>query len=157
MSTQPEIRVSDAERQSAVDRLKGAHDEGRLDLLEYDRRLLLAYQAVTNRDLDQLFVDLPATTAVVPAQGPDVRQALDAAVTRQMARRPVLPGLPMVLRILWINYAMVVVINLAVWLALNVGSPEPDHFWPVWMLVPGIVLAGATAGVNAVRRSRPAR
>jgi hypothetical protein len=157
MSAQPEIRVSDAERQSAVDRLRGAHDEGRLDLLEYDRRLLLAYQAVTNRDLDQLFVDLPATAAVVPAPAPDVRQALDAAVARQMARRPVLPGLPMVLRILWINYAVVVVINLAVWLALNIGSPEPDHFWPVWMLVPGIVLAGATAGVNAVRRNRPAR
>lgn len=68
-----------------------------------------------------------------------------------------MPNIPLILRILWVNYALVVVINLTVWLALNVGSPEPDHFWPVWMTVPGVLLAGATAGVNAVRRNRPAR
>src|SRR3954453_1277540 len=53
------LRVSDSERQVAVDRLRMAHDEGRLDLDEYDRRLAAAYGSVTYADLDQLFTDLP--------------------------------------------------------------------------------------------------
>ena len=97
MSTQPEIRVSDTERQGAVDRLKAAHDEGRLDLLEYDRRLLLAHQAVTNRDLDQLFVDLPASAPVRAAPPSDIRQALEAAVARRLARPRPVPDIPLIL------------------------------------------------------------
>jgi hypothetical protein len=33
--------------------------DGRLDMAEYDRRIALAYGAVTYADLDQLFTDLP--------------------------------------------------------------------------------------------------
>jgi hypothetical protein len=56
-----QLRVSDAERQAAADRLGGAMAVGRLDLLEYDKRIALAYSAVTYGDLDQLFLDLPPT------------------------------------------------------------------------------------------------
>ncbi|MCW2699317.1 MAG: hypothetical protein JWQ45_852 [Blastococcus sp.] len=59
MLEREQLRVSDSERQAAVDRLCRAHDEGRLDLDEYDRRLAAAYGAVTYADLDQLFTDLP--------------------------------------------------------------------------------------------------
>jgi hypothetical protein len=157
MSAQREIRVSDGERQGAVDRLHAAQDEGRLDLVEYDRRLLLAYQAVTYRDLDQLFVDLP-TTAVSPA--PTVqserRQAVEEGASRWLARPLPVPDLPLILKILWANWVAVVVINVTVWLLVNVGSDAPGYFWPVWLTVPGVVLLGASAGVNAIRNSRSA-
>ncbi len=52
MTHAPELRAGDADRQAAADRLRAAHDEGRLDLHEYDRRLAEAYAAVTYGDLD---------------------------------------------------------------------------------------------------------
>jgi hypothetical protein len=57
------VRVSDSERQAAVDLLRRAHDEGRLDFAEYDRRLAAAYGSVTYGDLDSLFTDLPGPRA----------------------------------------------------------------------------------------------
>jgi Domain of unknown function (DUF1707)/Domain of unknown function (DUF4234) len=59
MVEREKLRVSDGERQAAVDRLRRAHDEGRLDLAEYDSRLMAAYGSVTYADLDRLFTDLP--------------------------------------------------------------------------------------------------
>jgi hypothetical protein len=59
MTIERRIRVSDAERQAAADRLGAAMADGRLDMAEYDRRIALAYGAVTYGDLDQLFTDLP--------------------------------------------------------------------------------------------------
>ena len=41
------LRVSDAERQAAVDVLRVAFTEGRLDLTEYDTRIGAAYGATT--------------------------------------------------------------------------------------------------------------
>lgn len=60
MATARHIRVSDAERQAAAQRLGAAWAEGRLDDAEYDRRLASAFAAVTYGDLEQLFTDLPA-------------------------------------------------------------------------------------------------
>jgi hypothetical protein len=59
MNARSDLRVSDAERQEAADRLRACYAEGRLELVEYDDRLAAAYAAVTYRDLDRLFVDLP--------------------------------------------------------------------------------------------------
>jgi Domain of unknown function (DUF1707)/Domain of unknown function (DUF4234) len=63
MVEREQLRVSDSERQVAADRLRRAHDEGRLDLDEYDRRLGAAYGSVTYADLDRLFTDLPGPWA----------------------------------------------------------------------------------------------
>jgi hypothetical protein len=59
MVEREQLRVSDTDRQTAVDALRRAHDEGRLELDEYDRRLADAFAAVTFADLDRLFTDLP--------------------------------------------------------------------------------------------------
>jgi hypothetical protein len=150
MSTHPEIRVSDAERQAAADRLKAAHDEGRLDLLEYDRRLQLAYQAVTARDLGALFADLPASPAPRTPPAPLVpprSAALDHVVDTDMH---------LALKILWTLYGGVVLINLTVWLLVSLND-GPAYFWPMWLAVPGVVLAGATVGVGAIRANRAER
>ena len=144
------MRVSDAERQAAADRLKAAHGEGRLDLLEYDTRLALAYQAVTYRDLDRLFTDLPmhaAPTAVAPAPRPVPAAAVPTTARTDAA------GLPTPLKVLWTIWSCVVLINLTVWLLVSLGNGEPDYFWPMWLLVPGVALFGAT-GITAAVRSR---
>jgi hypothetical protein len=152
MTEQRELRASDRDRQAAAERLRAFHDEGRLDFSEYDHRLAQAYSSVTYADLDRLFADLPATApAAAVARPSDPRQALEAAVTRQMARPPALPNMPLILRILWINWAVVVIINLAVYLVAGGG-----YFWPMWLAIPGVVLVGATAGVNVVRTHRRA-
>lgn len=62
-----QLRVSDAERQAAVDSLRVAFSEGRLDLAEYDARIAQAYGAVTYADLGRLFTDLPRPLAVTTA------------------------------------------------------------------------------------------
>ncbi|WP_206340103.1 DUF1707 domain-containing protein [Blastococcus litoris] len=60
MTAAHHIRVSDADRQAAAQRIGAAWAEGRLDDAEYDRRLAQAFAAVTYGDLAQLFTDLPA-------------------------------------------------------------------------------------------------
>jgi hypothetical protein len=149
------MRVSDAERQAAADRLRAAHGEGRLDLLEYDTRLALAYHAVTYRDLDQLFTDLPAHAAApsVPVAAPRPLPPVPPTRTQEAVRSGV-AGLPQPLKILWTIWSGAVLINLTVWLLVSLGNGEPDYFWPMWLLVPGVALFGVTAAVTAARRHK---
>jgi hypothetical protein len=55
------IRASDAERERVARFLATAFTEGRLDLVEYDKRVATAYAAVYRDELSRLFVDLPPT------------------------------------------------------------------------------------------------
>jgi len=149
------LRVSDNERQAAVDRLRLAHDEGRLDLEEYDRRLAAAYASVTYGDLDRLFLDLPATgtAPVVPRSAagvPAPRKA--AAVTVPVGG--VLARQPLALKVLWTVYASVVAINLMVWLLVSLTNGDAVYFWPMWLLIPGAALGTVTAAIDAHRRGR---
>ncbi|WP_405159796.1 DUF1707 domain-containing protein [Nocardia sp. NBC_01499] len=57
----PAVRVDDTAREVAVRRLHIAVTEGRLDVLELDRRLVLAYSAQTSAELVALTADLPTT------------------------------------------------------------------------------------------------
>jgi hypothetical protein len=52
-------RASDAERNQAIDRLRAAYVEGRLDQEEFDERSDMALKAKTIGQLDRLFDDLP--------------------------------------------------------------------------------------------------
>jgi hypothetical protein len=145
------MRVSDAERQAAAERLRAAMNEGRLDLTEYDSRLGRAYAAVTYADLDQLFIDLPAHgSAPVVAH-----HAQPAPASRPVpAVRTGFGGLPLPLKILWTIWAGAVLINLTVWLLVSVNNGGPDYFWPMWFAVPGVALAGVTAAITAARSHR---
>src|SRR4051794_2866741 len=144
------MRVSDAERQAAADRLRAALAEGRLDMLEYDTRLERAYQAVTYADLDQLFTDLPAHGAA-PLVAPSPKPA---PFSRPVpAVRTGLAGLPPALKILWTIWLGVVLINLTVWLLASLGN-GPEYFWPMWLAVPGVALAGVSVAVTAGRSHR---
>jgi len=128
------MRVSDAERQIAAERLRVAMSEGRLDLTEYDSRLGRAYAAVTYADLDVLVADLPADPPRPAAPAPAVP-----------AGRRALPG---VLVVLWTVWAGVFGINLVVWVLVSLGNGRPDTFWPMWLLVPATVLLVVTGAVR---------
>ncbi len=66
MTDAPEIRASDAEREAAVDRLRTACVDGRLDLEEFTERLDLAHRAVYRSALEALTEDLGAGLRHVP-------------------------------------------------------------------------------------------
>ena len=147
-----EMRVSDRDRQAAADRLRLAHDEGRLDFAEYDDRLAAAYRAVHFADLEPLFADLPVSSGVV-AQPPRPAPRPPVLLPRDMPAAAA--AMPTALKVLWIIWASVVAINLTVWLLVGLGHGSPVYFWPMWLLVPGAVLGVVTAGVGAVRHPGP--
>ncbi|MGW0736999.1 DUF1707 SHOCT-like domain-containing protein [Streptomyces sp. NPDC002851] len=66
-------RIGHAERDQAVDLLKNAYAEGRLDASEFEERVDSAMHARTRDDLDPLFEDLPAPPPARPdpATSPD--------------------------------------------------------------------------------------
>jgi hypothetical protein len=66
MDETPAVRVSDAEREEAIARLREAAAEGRLTLEEFAQRTDRAYAAKTNDELAELTNDLPVT-AETPA------------------------------------------------------------------------------------------
>jgi hypothetical protein len=160
MGERHELRVSDRDRQTAADKLRAAHDEGRLDFAEYDDRLARAYSSVTYGDLDLLFIDLPAAGGLEVAHlTPGMSRAAPPTPARRRPRTvaaepSVIAAMPTALKVLWIIWASVVAINLTVWLLVSLGSGGPEYFWPMWLAVPGSVLFAVTAGVSTLHRDR---
>jgi hypothetical protein len=105
---------------------------------------------VTYGDLDRLFADLPVrpSVPVAASSAPVVR-----STPAQVECRKGIARLPLVLRILWINYAFVVAVNLTVWFLVGGGD---TYFWPMWLAIPGVVLVGASGITGAVRTHRRA-
>ena len=76
----PNLRVSDAERADVADRLSKHYGDGRLDQTEFNERMERAMNAKTQGDFAGLFEDLPDVAGQeAPAQPP---------VSYQPARRP---------------------------------------------------------------------
>jgi Domain of unknown function (DUF1707) len=61
------MRVSDAERQRAIDELRRHCGAGRIDMDEYSSRLERALAATTLAELDDLLADLPIIRIADPA------------------------------------------------------------------------------------------
>lgn len=159
MDERPDMRVSDGDREAAVERLRAAHNEGRLNLYEYDDRLARAYQSVTYGDLSQLFSDLPQSTGNAPtrrlsptapvALGPSPSAARSHPVP---ARRGGVAGLPTWLKVLWGIWFTAVSVNLVVWTLVSVSTADLAYFWPMWVAGPyGGVLIGLTTLVLTLR------
>ncbi|HZS20169.1 MAG TPA: DUF1707 domain-containing protein [Pseudonocardiaceae bacterium] len=53
------MRAADSDRERVAERLRSAHDEGRLTLAEYDERVQQAWAARTYGELAALTADLP--------------------------------------------------------------------------------------------------
>lgn len=73
--TDPDLRVSDAERNEVADALARHYSDGRLTQDEFDERVSRAMSAKTRSDLDGLFADLPGFgEPEVPARRPARRR-----------------------------------------------------------------------------------
>ncbi len=113
----PQVRASDADRESVAEILRTQHAEGRLDSEEMQERIDRCYQAKTIGDLDQLLSDLPRPS--VAGKG---RPGF-----RFPRRRILLALLP-------------VVVAIGAVCALTGGGGEHEHHF-FWLAIPGIFLA----------------
>lgn len=74
MAEQGELRISDADREAAAQRLHAALGEGRITLVELEERIAVVYAARTYADLEPPLADLPGAADVVrPAAAPAQR------------------------------------------------------------------------------------
>jgi hypothetical protein len=150
MSDQHKMRASDRDRQQAVDRLRGAVEDGRLTMDEYVDRMEAACQAATYGDLVPLCADLPAPAPVVA--GP-ATAAGAAAPPAAFSRAGYLAGLPAVLKVLWIKWLAVVAVNVVVWALVSGTGGHLAYPWPLWVAGPyGAALFAVSAGVTLFRR-----
>jgi hypothetical protein len=146
------IRASDRDRQQVVDRLRSALEDGRLTMEEYVDRMEVAYQAATYGDLAPLCADLPVSPPVAAGSAMHARAAAPPAA---FSRASYLAGLPAVLKVLWIKWLVVVLVNVTVWALVSGTSGHLAYPWPVWVAGPyGAALFAASAGVTLFRRSR---
>lgn len=89
MDPRPELRIGDRERAEVDARLRAAHADGVLTLVEYDERAARCYAARTRSDLAPLVADLPepqnttTTTTTAPAPTPDPPEHRAERVERQ--------------------------------------------------------------------------
>jgi len=128
MPTISDLRLSDADRDEAVSVLGQHHALGRLSLDEFNERVDAAYRAVTQSDLERLFADLPARTAV------------DAQPFPQPVTVPV--GSCGASRQRWRGWLLISVVCLVVWAATSLGSGHMLYFWPIWVIGPwGMAMA----------------
>jgi hypothetical protein len=123
----PDLRVSQAERDEVAAALARHFADGRLTVEEYEERVEAALSATTGHDLDPVLVDLPAdppaatvSPARTPSRRPSARSASGAAWPE------ITPGA-------WRLIAVAAVVVLAI-------ATGP---WALWLLWPALVLTGS--------------
>ena len=143
------MRASDRDRQEVVDRLRGAMQDGRLQMDEFVDRMGLAYQALTYDDLAPLCADLPTA-------GPKQQAALPAPAAPVCGPwRGVLASLPTTLKVLWTIWLAAVSINVVVWALVSSTTAHLLYPWPLWVAGPwGAALFAVSAGATQIRRGR---
>lgn len=104
------MRVSDAERESAVTRLREHGAAGRLDFDELEQRVGAAYAARTHGELAAPLDDLPGSLPARPPTGARIRQL---GIGHE-----------------WARFLEVGLVLVAIWAFAGAG-----YFWPAWVLV----------------------
>ncbi|HVV77623.1 MAG TPA: DUF1707 domain-containing protein [Mycobacteriales bacterium] len=130
-----DYRVSDAERERVVARLRACHAEGRLTFEEFEERVTEAYQARSVSALNHALRELPS------APGPD-------AAVRRGRRRWRLGG--------W--WLRVNGICIAIWAATSIGGIY--YFWPMWVLIGTsipLIAAGRSSRHSGARKGTGSR
>lgn len=141
------MRASDHDRQEVVDRLRGAVQDGRLQMDEFVDRMGQAYQAQTYGELAPLYADLPTAGSKRQAAPP----ALAAPACGPW--RGVLASLPTTLKVLWTIWLTIVSINVVVWGLVSVTTAHLLYPWPLWVAGPwGAALFAISAGASQIRR-----
>jgi hypothetical protein len=142
MAYDPNLRVSDADRDRTASLLREHLSAGRLTPEEFNERLDRAFSAKTVGEIDTLLKDLP---------GIDLYRLPDAALTRyprQVAHNPPRrSGHSRAWRAAWGAWFTVVLICFVVW-----GLSGRGYVWPLWVAGPwGAVLAGGWVTAHAFR------
>jgi hypothetical protein len=131
--SEPELRIADADRERAAERLRKAAGEGRLSPEELEERLDAAFSARTQSELKPVLADLPGD----PARRPRAR-----------ARRPELRA-----------FAATSILLVAIWALTGAGyfwPVWPILGWGLFVLGPGHRHMG-TSRVPACRRTASSR
>ena len=139
------LRISNADRDKAVERLQQALDEGRIELSEFDERTKATYEAKTNAELERLFEDLPADRAEDKAVHtvdltPEERAEREAAIQERVHGHHhggpgPLHGMPAMRGLVFVGG-----ITTAIWAVASVAQGEPQYFWPIWPIL-GLAIA----------------
>jgi hypothetical protein len=120
-----------------VERLRRAHSDGRIDLLEFDERLAAAYAAKTYGELEPLTADLPAESRRSDAVG-DRGNGGHSRFSR--AHR-------IALRVETAAWIFASVVNLGIWAIIALATPEAVYPWWIWVAGPwGLVLVARMLG-----------
>ncbi|GAA5146886.1 DUF1707 domain-containing protein [Pseudonocardia eucalypti] len=118
------LRAADVDRARVADRLRQAHDEGRISLAEFDERVAAAYAAVTYDELGPLTADLPAREVGVRRSGCGSSRGRAVAFRIESAA--------------WLFASLV---NLMIWALVSVGAGAAVYPWWIWVAGPwGMVL-----------------
>jgi hypothetical protein len=144
------LRAADVDREFVAERLRGALNEGRLTLSEYDDRLKETYAARTYGDLKALLTDLPEVTPpgrsqMMPAASHDPLQP-DGPYGHGHGRKWVASQ--------WSSWITIACILVVVWALSGAHS-----FWPAWPLGiwGAILLASTIRGLATGAPSQEAR
>ena len=116
---EPDLRVSDADRERAATELREHYAQGRLDGDELAERLGRAYGARTAAELDAVRTDLPAVTTQ-PARSQDAERR--AQLTRRLVQNTGAGLIPFV-------------VCTVIWLLAGASG----SFWPAWLLLIAVV------------------
>jgi hypothetical protein len=108
------LRISDADRSAAAERLRIALVEGRIGLTEYDTRLQAAYAATTYGELEPITADLPA---VPEAKLPAVAKSRAVDQRHKWLNE-------------WREWIGGAVIMIAIWGTTSLVGGELTPFWP---------------------------
>lgn len=130
------MRIGDAERNTLSELLRSSVDKGYLTLEEYEKRVGVLMESKTVGEVEQVLGDLPSYQQLLESREPKLEPL----------------GTPQWIKWLWFGISIPIGINIGVWLILaaTVGS---IYFWPVWVLVPLLVVAGAlTVAERAIIR-----
>ncbi|OLM34207.1 DUF1707 domain-containing protein [Pseudonocardia sp. Ae706_Ps2] len=120
-----DVRIGDAERERALERLGRHVGDGRLDLAEFSTR---SEQVAAARTASEL--------AAVEADLPRLPRPVDPERERRVRR--------VVLAATWGPWALTAVIVLTIWAAVALGGGG-GYFWPIWVIGPwGALLALGT-------------
>ena len=144
MAHDPQLRVSDEDRDRTAALLREHHALGRLTPEEFSDRLDKTFAAKTIGDIDALLRDLPVI---------DLYRLPDAKLTRQPRQAQVRPvrRVSGAWRAAWGVYFTVNLICLVVWV---LGTPG-GYPWFLWVAGPwGAALAGTYFTLGPGRRSR---
>ncbi|MDJ0395706.1 DUF1707 domain-containing protein [Rhodococcus sp. G-MC3] len=134
------LRLSDAQRDQAVEKLTHHVASGRLAIDEFDIRAAQAYAAVNLSDLDVIFEDLPA---IPPAAAPVWPAQNRLPMTREL--------------LTWISVGIVC---LSIWAITSIATGDFLYPWPAWVIGPwGPMIAlqrvtGTSVGCSAMRVQR---